>query len=75
MTGRASDADALRGGDRSDPGKDEFPILVFAVEVSLAPTSGQLHTPNLGGVLRRDLELALRLRPYFFGLGTPVVAG
>ena len=29
MTGRASDV--LRGGERSDPGKDWFPNLVFVV--------------------------------------------
>ena len=37
MAGRASDPDALHGGDRSDPGKDEFPILVFAVRFLLRP--------------------------------------
>ena len=60
MTGRASDPGAHSRGDRSDPGKDEFPILVFAVEVSLALTSGRRNTPILGGVLRRELELAER---------------
>ena len=75
MTGRASDPDALRCGDRSVPSKDEFPILVFAVEVSLAPTSGHLHTPNLGGVLRRDLELARRFWPCFQLALTPAHPG
>ena len=45
--------------NRADTSQDQLPILVLNTEPSFTSTSSHaFHTPNSGGVLRRDLEPA-----------------
>lgn len=51
--------------DRPHASEDDPPILVLHAEVSFTSTSSHVHTPNSGGVLRRDLEPAWQKWPHF----------
>jgi len=60
-TGSTCDTDSSGRLNRADPSEDQLPVRVFDAQPSLtSPSSHTVHTPNSDGVLRRDLEPAVR---------------